>query len=56
MKILTNLLKVKSIDTIALVAVFCYLAIIGSVPIELFMTIITAVITYYFTKTTKKEE
>lgn len=56
MKVLQNLLKLKSIVTIAMTAVFCYLSIIRVIPVELFIAQFAAVITYYFTKRDKKEE
>lgn len=45
---LTNLINVKSITTILLTIVFCYLAIMGTVSPELFMTVYTVVIAFYF--------
>lgn len=48
-----KLLSVKSIVTIALTAVFCYLAIVGRLETE-FMTIYTTIIAFYFgTQATK---
>jgi|GEM_PF-4420416 len=47
---LTNLLKVKSIITLAIIATTCYLAIEQWIPVEVFTAFVSAVITYYFTK------
>lgn len=52
---LIKLLKVKSIVTIILTAVFAYLAIIGAVQPELFMTIFTVVIGFYFGTQSNKD-
>lgn len=53
---LINLLKIKSLTTIAIIIVFVVLALSGNLSDELVASIITAVITYYFTKrdTTKE--
>lgn len=54
---LSNLLTIKSIVTLLLTLVFCYLSIIGVIPAELFMTVFTVVIAFYFgTQSTKKAE
>jgi hypothetical protein len=45
---LLKLLSVKSIVTILLTAVFCYLSAIGTISPELFMTVFTVVIAFYF--------
>lgn len=45
---LTKLLSVKSIVTILLTLVFCYLSVTGVVTAELFMTVFTVVIAFYF--------
>lgn len=47
-KRLSNLLSVKSILTIALTAVFCYLAVIGTITAELFLPIFTMIVSFYF--------
>ncbi len=50
---LQKLLCVKSIVTIALTAVFCYLSIVGKLETE-FLTIYTTIIAFYFgTQATK---
>ena len=43
-----NLLKIKSIVTIALTLVFCYLAVLGNISSEQFITIFTVIISFYF--------
>ncbi|MEA5056114.1 MAG: hypothetical protein VB047_00940 [Anaerotignum propionicum] len=43
-----NLLTVKSIVTILLTAVFSYLAIVGRISGEQFLTIFSVVIAFYF--------
>ena len=47
---LVNLLKVKSIITLAIMFVFCYLALKSYVTAENFLPVLTMVVTYYFTK------
>ncbi len=55
---LAKLVEVKSIVTFALVGVLCYLAIKQDTPIptELYTAVVTAVITYFFTRKTDKGE
>ncbi len=55
MKILENLLKIKSLMTIAVMTVFVTLALKNNMSQELVASVITAVITYYFTKPEKGE-
>ena len=43
-----NLIKLKTIVTLALTAVFCHLSVIGVIAAELFMTVFTVVISFYF--------
>lgn len=45
---LSNLLSVKSIVTIALTSVFCYLSVIRVVPYDTFMTVFSVIIAFYF--------
>ena len=45
---LTKLLTVKSIVTIALTAVFCYLSVIKVIPYDTFMTVFSVIIAFYF--------
>lgn len=45
---LQNLLTVKSIVTILLTAIFSYLAIVGRISGEQFLTIFSVVIAFYF--------
>ncbi len=49
-----NLLTVKSIITILLTVVFSYLAIVGRISGEQFLTIFTVVIGFYFGTQIKK--
>lgn len=52
---LKKLLCVKSIVTIVLTGVFCYLSVIGTISAELFMTVYTTIIAFYFgVQATKK--
>lgn len=50
-----NLLKVKSLMTIAVMVVFIILSLKNELDPALVASVITAVITYYFTKAEKKE-
>lgn len=53
-KRLYNLLSVKSIISILLTIVFCYITIAGLVSAELYITIFATVIAFYFgTQSTK---
>ena len=45
---LSKLLTVKSIVTILLTGVFCYLSVIRVISPELFMTVFTVIIAFYF--------
>ena len=45
---LAKLIDVKSIISLLLTGVFCYLAVIQVVAAELFITIFTTVIAFYF--------
>lgn len=53
--VLLNLLKVKSIITLATVFTLCYLTIKGVVPIELFIPLVSMIIAFYFNKDKNKE-
>lgn len=53
---LNKLLTIKSIVTILLTIVFCYLSVIGHITPELFMTIFVVVIGFYFGTQAKKNE
>ena len=50
-----NLLKVKSLMTIGVMAVFIKLALTDKLDPALVASVITAIITYYFTKREKEE-
>lgn len=47
-RMITNLLKVKSIITITLTIIFSYLAITGVISGDEFMTVFSVVIAFYF--------
>ena len=49
-----NMIKVKTVLTLALTWVFCFLAKAGSITTE-FITIYTMVVGFYFGTQTKKE-
>lgn len=54
---LAKLLNVKSIISIIMTLVFCYLAIVGVVTAELFVPIFTTIIAFYFgTQVEKKNQ
>ena len=53
---LTKLLSVKSIVTIALTAVFCYLSVIKVIPYDTFMTVFSVIIAFYFGTQHEKNE
>ncbi len=55
-KALINLLKVKSLMTIAVMVVFVVLSLNDKIDPALTASVITAVITYYFTKAEKGEK
>lgn len=48
LKIISNLLKIKSLVTLTLTGVFSYLALTGVVSGEQFMTIFSVIIAFYF--------
>ena len=53
---ITKLVDVKSLVTLCLTAVFCFLSVKGKVSSEQFLTIFTTVIAFYFgTQYSKKE-
>ena len=45
---MNNLKTVKSIVTLMLTAVFCYLSVVKVISAEMFMTVFTVVIGFYF--------
>jgi hypothetical protein len=54
---LSALIKVKSLVTLMLTAVFCILSYYGEISGEQFMTVFTTVIAFYFgTQTGRKED
>lgn len=52
---LSKLLTIKSIVTLLLTIVFCYLSVIGIVDAELFMSVFVVVIGFYFGTQAAKE-
>mgnify|MGYP000780791101 CR=1 FL=1 len=52
---IANLLKVKTILSIAVILTVCILTFKNVVSVEAFMAIASAIITYYFTKKEKEE-
>ena len=55
-KNLANLLKVKTILSLAVIATTCILTFKNIVSVEAFMAIASAIITYYFTKKDSDKE
>lgn len=55
-KNLANLFKVKTILSLAVILTTCILTFKKVISVEAFMAIASAIITYYFTKSEKKEE
>ena len=56
-KIMDRLVSVKSVVTVLLTGVFCYLAAAGAVDGTEFLTVFTVVISFYFgTQAQKREE
>lgn len=53
---ISKLLTIKSIVTLFLTGVFCYLSIVGAITAELFNTIFTVVIGFYFGTQNSKHE
>jgi Ca2+/Na+ antiporter len=51
-----NLLKVKSIISLAVIFTSCYLTIIGKLEVASFMALTGAIVTYYFKKDDKEEK
>jgi hypothetical protein len=50
LKNLAELLKVKTLITLAIIVSLCWAFLRGEVPTELFAAVASSVITYYFTK------
>ena len=54
---LAKLINIKSIISVVMTLSFCYLAIAGVIPVELFVPIYTTVIAFYFgTQVEKRNE
>lgn len=56
LKNIANLFKVKTMLSLLVITTTCILTFKNIVSVEAFMAIASAIITYYFTKTTNKEE
>lgn len=52
---LSKLLSIKSIVTLATLFVFCYLSITGVIAAEIFMTIFSMIIAFYFGTQSEKK-
>ena len=53
---IANLFKVKTIITIMVLGALTAAFLKGVVPVELYASIATAIVTYYFTRKENKEE
>lgn len=53
---LTKLINIKSIVTLLVTGIFCYLSVIGTISPELFMSIFTVIIAFYFGTQTEKNK
>ena len=53
---LAKLIDVKSLISLMLTLVFCYLAIVGVIAAELFIPIFTTVIAFYFGTQIQKKQ
>lgn len=53
---ITKLINVKSIVTILLTLVFCYLSITKVIPYDTFMTVFSVIIAFYFGTQYEKNE
>ena len=53
---IANLFKVKTIITIMVLGALTVAFLKGVVPVELYVSIATAIITYYFTRKENREE
>ena len=56
LKNLADLFKVKTILSLSVIITLCVLTFKNLISVEAFMGIAGSIITYYFTKTDKKEE
>lgn len=48
LKNIANLIKVKTIVTLVVIAVFAYLALTGAIPADNVMVIVSTVVAFYF--------
>lgn len=56
LKNLANLVKVKTIVTLIVVAVFAYLAVSGKIEVDNVMLIVSMVVSFYFGTQHEKKE
>lgn len=52
---LKNFLQIKKIISLLLTIVFCYLAIVGKVTAEQFMTVFSMIIAFYFSQSATRQ-
>lgn len=52
---LKNLFQIKKIIALLLTFVFCYLAIVGKVSAEQFITVFTVIIAFYYGQSTARQ-
>ena len=52
---LSNLLSIKSLVTLVVTFVFCYLSVANKIDAQSFMTVFTVIIAFYFGTQAKKE-
>ena len=55
LKNFANLIKVKTIVTFAVVAVWCYLAVTGNIDIDYINNVVLMVIAFYFGAVSEKK-
>lgn len=53
---IAKLIDVKSIITLAVIGVFCALSAAGRIDNQSFMTVATAIITFYFARRADKDQ
>lgn len=53
---IAKLIDVKSIITLAVIGVFCALSATGRIDTQSFMTVATAIITFYFARRADKDQ
>ena len=53
---LAKLIDVKTVVTFTITAVFAYLAITGTIPVDQFMIVAIMIYTYFFTKKSDEKD